>query len=361
MLALDLFCGGGGVGVALDRMGYSVLGVDNVADCLATCFQAGHRTRKWDLQNRFPISEAFDLVWASPPCTAFSVAGKRSALQWSGHLTRAVAQEDWEWGRRKNLDPTIWLILPALQTILYARPRVVAIENVQQATPALEAGLRVLRRYGYGGQVGLLSAEQFGLPQTRKRAFLVARLGGECSLPTPTHREYVNPTYNVKVVEKAKRDFDLLPWRSMAEALKLDERTLNTGRDWKEEGGRATAQSVSLDQPAPTVSAQAGRQWVWLFTGERNATNRSIHEPSPTVSFGHNSASWTIASEQLTVEQTGLLQGFPIDHPWQGSKTSIFRKIGNAVPPPMAMAVIGAGSGGGWHDLVAAYLKELYG
>jgi DNA (cytosine-5)-methyltransferase 1 len=48
----------------------------------------------------------------------------------------------------------------------------------------------IFRREGYHVATLKLSADQYGVPQTRKRAFLIARLDREVSLPAPTHRPY---------------------------------------------------------------------------------------------------------------------------------------------------------------------------
>jgi DNA (cytosine-5)-methyltransferase 1 len=45
---------------------------------------------------------------------------------------------------------------------------------------------------------------------------------------------------------------------------------------------------------------------------------------------------------RLTVEQAGVLQGFPADYPWQGSRSRQFRQVGNAVCPPLAARVLAA-------------------
>jgi DNA (cytosine-5)-methyltransferase 1 len=347
----------------LSRLGYDVTALDNVPDCLATGFAAGHRTKKWDLTSPYLPNQWFNFVWASPPCTAFSVAGNREALPHAGGLMQAVVNEDWEWGWRNRHNPDVWLILSAMQTIIHVRPTAVAIENVQQARGVMEACLRVLKRYGYRGEVDLLSAEQFGVPQTRVRTFLVAHLGVDVGLPSPTHQEYVNPRHHVKLAAKTARDSHLPPWVSMSDALGADEWLLNTGRDWKEGGGRDEAQTIPMSQPAPTVSAQSGRQWAWLRTTDPEPA-RWITEPAPTLSFGHASAAWRFETESesqpLTIPQAGRLQGFLDDHPWQGSKTSTFRKIGNAVPPPVAIAVVGAAASLDWKPVWAEYLSDLY-
>lgn len=54
-----------------------------------------------------------------------------------------------------------------------------------------EAYAEVLRDQGYSVVMGIMHAEQYGVPQTRKRAILIARQdGGEVKFPGPTHSKY---------------------------------------------------------------------------------------------------------------------------------------------------------------------------
>lgn len=57
---------------------------------------------------------------------------------------------------------------------------------------------------------------------------------------------------------------------------------------------------------------------------------------------GVKEAQFQVEAVRLTVEQAAAVQGFPADHPWAGTKADQYRQIGNAVPPPMAQAVLSA-------------------
>ncbi len=147
-------------------------------------------------------------------------------------------------------------------------------------------------------------------------------------------------------------------------------RWLDTGTDWRADG---SSQLRPVDDPAPTVSGKSGGQWRWgLRNGNQaKATVRSADEPAPTVAFGHaaGSVEWvherpatTLMGDQrvfqpgghhepgkqsqnairITLAEALVLQGFPADFPVQGNKTQTFQQVGNAIPPPLAAAVLRA-------------------
>lgn len=219
--ATDVFGGAGGWDVAARQLGLAALGVEwDVAACM-TRRAAGLLTVEGDVRDFHPLD--FDRVpgfIASPPCQTFSAAGKgagRAALDTVYQLTKTLQA-------RQSVDFSVLsdertrLVLEPLRWVLAAldndRPyEWIAFEQVPTVLPVWEYMAEIFRREGYHVATGKLSAEQYGVPQTRKRAFLIAHLDREVSLPAPTHRPYK------RGVGKHEGDQGLLPWLSMADAI----------------------------------------------------------------------------------------------------------------------------------------------
>lgn len=171
--------------------------------------------------------------------------------------------------------------------------------------------------------------------------------------------------------------------------------------DRRQTGGDGTPVAPRFaDEPAPTVTdvGMARGRDVWregdpddvpaprrrfLNGTHEHRAERDEAEPAPTLHFGErlNTVAWTeerpattVAGDprvhppghkvnqadrdagrgddyegragenaiRVTVEEAALLQGFRPGFPWQGTRTKQFQQIGNAVPPPLARAILGA-------------------
>lgn len=444
MNAIDLFAGPGGWEVGARDLDLDILGVEWDADAVATRKAARMLTVQADVAALDPSEFGpFDGLIASPPCQAWSMAGKgggrrdqelcaRTALELAaGSDTRDERAGECEDGRSI-------LVVEPLRWALALRPRWIALEQVPPVLAMWSLFATILGEHGYGVWTGVLSAERYGVPQTRKRAILMAQLGAQPHPPEPTHQEYV-------FGEPQRRDEGLFgtvePWVSMAEALGWAEgerayrlargaglidrhgerrdtpgeepapaitskartaswsvRTANftaVARDL--DGKRSKSGSVpyerSVDAPASTLDTKV-QGWSLRANKQANAAVRSADEPAPTIAAGHSTADrvwlpthydrrqmqdpasvatgrdvWvnerpatTVAGDSRIFQPGGrheqgeqshnairvseveaaILQGFPPDFPWQGSRTARFQQIGNAIPPPLARAVLEA-------------------
>jgi len=262
---------------------------------------------------------------------------------------------------------------------------------------------RALRTVSYQTWTGVLSSECFGVPQTRRRAILLAGLDGPVTGPPPTHARYVAPRgrddvmpglFGLPAPERITlpEDRRLLPWVSMADALAWPAgETLRTGTNSmstsRDSAGRVPYER-EIRAPAPTLDGKVGRSWKrapegghrepphrWKMraNSQGNATTRGVDEPAPTITGGHDherrvwtderpattvngdprisepgrhdptvSGSQQANAIRVTEAEALILQGFAPDYPVQGGLRKRFEQIGNAIPPALASAALGA-------------------
>ncbi|OKI45129.1 DNA cytosine methyltransferase [Micromonospora sp. CB01531] len=401
--ALDLFAGAGGWDVAAEALGWQVDGVEIMPEAKATRAAAGLRTIADDVRYVDPAPGEYDVLIASPPCQTFSMAGRGAGREALDAVLAGVAQyaaglrPTYEELTASTGDERTALVLEPLRVVLSSMPTYVAWEQVPTVLPVWEACAEVLRTAGYSVVTGNLNAEQFGVPQTRKRAILVARRDGKpAALPKATHSRYYGHT-------PEKLDTDVEPWVSMAEALDwIDEayvgfprrvqegkddipvvlngvayrqRDLRSGnrpapvitskaRSWShfspagavkrmgagmvERYGERPGRSVNA--PSFTIRASAGRNepggFVWALRNgnQAKACVRDANQPAGTLFFGKrtNTVTWERGAEvrKMTVGEAAALQTFPADFPFQGCMSKQFLQVGNAVPPLLALAVL---------------------
>jgi len=382
--ALSLFAGVG-FGVACERMNIVELGVENDMDVLAMRRAAGMTTIAHDVWSLAgpEVRLVYDLLLAGPPCQTFSKVGRghgRKDLELIAELARGLASvgPSADFLRRSTEhieDPRTALVLLPLVYALRDLPKAIVLEQVPDVLPIWEAYADTLKAYGYSVVTQVVAAEQYGVPQTRRRAVLIANRDRHVVMPAPTHSRY-------HVRAPGRMDPGVKPWVSMADAMGWPEGVvgfprLADGRDEGVEIGDTEYRSRDLrptDRPAWGVTGKA-RSWKrWGFVN-RPATVVTGHgyatrHPSG-VQRAHLNAieagtfelrePWTVSSARLptydnvslsrsyagnavniTPEEGALLQTFDPEFPFIGTKTKVWQTIGNAIPPMLAQHLIGA-------------------
>jgi len=376
--ALDLFAGTGW-GVACQRLGIKEAGVEIMPEAIATRAANGMETIYHDVWDGLQLTGeqhrnqygSYGLLIASPPCQTFSTAGKgagRAALNEVLEAIELHAYKDADALLRfgEQHDMRTALVLTPLAYVWRDRPRLVALEQVPTVLPVWQACAEVMREWGYEVKVEILNAEQYGVPQTRKRAILVARRNGPVNLPKPTHSRYHSRTPD-------KLDAGVKKWVSMAEALgwrgltnrpsptitgggteaggaepiaKYHERYTGIP-EWAGATDRLTTEEAAALKSYPTHMAASG-------TTCQIVDPRPIDHPARTItgagnaSFGNRPTRAAgprdkdPESRPVTPDEASALQTYEQPFIWCGTKTKQFLQIGNAVPPLLAEAILAA-------------------
>lgn len=368
--ALDLFAGTGW-GVACQRLGIEEFGVEIMPEAIASREAAGMVTifrDVWDgLLGIEPVPH-YNMLIASPPCQTFSVAGSGAGRRALDDVLRAIDDHVYEipellYGLVETLDPRTALVLTPLAYAWHDRPEFIVFEQVPTVLPVWEACAAVLDELGYSTWTGILNAEQYGVPQTRRRAILIARLDGvPAAAPTPTHSRYYSRTPD-------KLDTGVEKWVSMAEALNwgMTMRPYFSVASGTESGGGTDPAALGGSGARRQLLAErAAGRWIrgddWnegvveQIPGGKNPGWPAMR-PSPTVvgSFapdviaapgfrgaGDGPRQKAPGSVRVTLNEAALLQSYPSGFPFQGARGKQFLQVGNAVPPLLAEAILGS-------------------
>lgn len=284
--------------------GSNEIGLELNWEACRTRIAAGHRTIQCDVTAypTWPFKGRTDGKIDSPPCPPFSKSGNGKG----GHDLPLIHQAIEDLARGKDTrtqlgaacqDPRSILTAEPMRWHYDLQPRWIAMEQVPSVLPVWEQYAGILARWGYSTATGVLDAADYGLPQHRKRAVLIASRTQAVALPAATHGGPGQP-----------------PLATMAGAI-----------GWGYTG-----------RPAPTVTgggvATGGAEPFGNGTrqGMRNAigTPRWANRGRPSLT--------------PTVAECAALQGFRPGLQFHGRAGAQHLIVGNAVPPPLAAAVLQA-------------------
>ncbi|MEV0262970.1 DNA (cytosine-5-)-methyltransferase [Streptomyces sp. NPDC050617] len=256
-----------------------------------------------------------DLLAGGVPCPPFSLAGKQ------------LGEDD-----DRDLFPRM------LQLVDLLRPKAVMIENVRgilepehKFRPYRLRIIERLERAGYevcGWKV--LEAREFGVPQLRPRAILVAidkKLLKDAKFEWPTATS--DQDYTVAAALKKTMEARFKAHGEVG--TKAYKRWLKKAKD---QGGVApTLVGGSKKHGGADLGpTRAKAAWAALGVNGLGVAN----DPDKCVP---SRDLFTESGPMLTVSQAAIIQGFPADWQFFGGKTARYRQVGNAFPPPVAEAV----------------------
>jgi len=307
--AVSLFTGCGGSDAGLVAQGFDILMANDIIPYARDTYLANHPETDYRLCDVKKIEHfpAADLLVGCYPCQGFSQGGARQA------------------DRRIN-----YLYLDFVRALRQIQPRAFIVENVSGMKSSTYQHLlhdqieqfRTAGEHGYNVTWRLLSADEFGVPQERKRILIVGirrDLGVEYEFPQPTHGPLGE-----------------LPFKTIQDALQ-------GLPDWP--------LGEFCDDPFHWYYLSRNRRRGWQDTSKTivsHMRHMPLHPISPPLRRIHTD-SWVFETDaparRFSYREASRLQGFADDFVFpetaNASLAMKYRVIGNAVPPPLFAAVAG--------------------
>jgi len=296
--SIEICAGAGGQALGLEQAGFehvSLVELDAAA-CQTLRLNRNHwHVTEGDLRHYSAERwKGVEFLAGGVPCPPFSKAGKQ------------LGSED-----ERDLFPE------AIRLVSECKPQAVMLENVRGLLDSVFDDYRAkilsdLQKMGYTAEWRLLNASDFGVPQLRPRVIFVA-LKKSAAEYFKWPSELIEPPPTV-----GEALFDLMAENGWQGAKQWRERACNIA---------PTLVGGSKKHGGPDLGPTRAKK-AWASMG---VDGMGIANEAPEKDF--------IGMPRLTVRMAARIQGFP-DH-WQfsGKKTSAYRQIGNAFPPPFACAV----------------------
>lgn len=318
-IVADLCCGMGGLSLAARELGMRIgVGVDVDSHAERTFsknfpeaeFINGSIQSATVVNRCLQVLEKLNhssiplILVSGPPCQGFSIAGSRDPV-----------------------DPRNQVLMAVARAIGVLKPKCALIENVarvlaQPHSKRLQQFRETISDVGYFVQSVILDAAEFGVAQRRRRAFfLITENEVDADQLGLVLEELKSPVVNVRTALKGLPKPDVRP-------NDYDDET-NYG---------AYANHLAMQHSKEVISKIAA-----LKPGTGPMSYRRLHpsKPSKTIFSGHRAPpAHHREARSITVREAARLQGFPDTFRVYGSFGNQMQQVTNAVPPPLAKAVL---------------------
>lgn len=359
--AIDLFCGAGGLSEGFRQAGYRVLAGNDLDDVAGQTYAATHLdavflpgpiqdiTAKRLLKETGLARGELDCLIGGPPCQAFSVYNHQRGM----HDNRSQLFREYL-RLVEGLSPK-WIVMENVTGILSA--------GGGEAVREIESGLQKL---GYRVKMQTLKAEEFGIPQERRRVvFIGTREDAVICFPKPTHGEtklgfvtikeaigdlpplrnggYVEATAYAKPAtseyQRLLREHSKLIYNHSAprlSAINIERmKHIPPGGSWRDIPIELLPEGMKRARRCDHTKRYGRMKWDGLAC--TILTKCDVHWGA----YIHPSQ-----ERAISVREAARIQSFPDWFKFEGSMTDQYVQIGNAVPPVLgkciAQAVLGA-------------------
>ncbi len=298
MKIVSLFSGAGGLDLGFQMAGHEIIWANDLYEDAVETYRhnLGEHVVCEDI-TKIDLSEIpdCDIVIGGFPCQGFSVANMKR------HVT----------------DERNTLYRQLIRVIEGKKPKFFLAENVK-GIMSLGKGeifkliLEEFTSLGYKVKYKLLNAADFGVPQTRQRVIIIGvrnDIDFEYEYPTPSHSK--------------NGDNGTKKWVGVEAAL---------------------AEIPDPDLPNDIYNHEYSK-YKLSFNGYLGHRPLDPNKPAPTVTArGDNKGGVVIlphpnSERRMTCRELATIQSFPLTYRFSGNKSSVYRQIGNAVPPLLSFEV----------------------
>ena len=298
MKVVSLFSGAGGLDLGFRLAGHSIVWANDL-------FEDAVKTYKYNLGDHIICEDITkvntneipdcDIVIGGFPCQGFSVANTKRFVS----------------------DSRNELYKQLIRVIKDKKPKFFVAENVKGILSlgkgqVIEMIINDFEALGYNVQKKVLNAADFGVPQLRQRVIIVGvrkDINFKYVYPLPTHNE--KGTNGLKMWVSVENALANLPDPDTPNQL-----ANHTYSKYKLQfNGYIGHRQLDPNKPAPTVTARGDNKGGVVILPHPNAKRR------------------------MTCRELATIQSFPLDYVFFGNNSSIYRQIGNAVPPLLGKAI----------------------
>ncbi len=330
MKAISLFAGAGGDSLGLKNAGFEVVGFVEFWDKAVNTHKLnfpesefigesvkGDITKISDNELK-KYENKIDILFAGFPCQGFSHAGKKDPNDSRNKLF-------WEFLRATEIIKPKWIIGENVAGLVHRK-------TDDGKSYVKDIIVQEFEKIGYKmAKPTVLKAEQYGVPQKRRRVFFVGnREGIDFEFPEPTTKDNLPGLLDIltKTLDNAKEvDKDIIHEFNQDSTLRIKNKELS-GKPHPYLLSKIKSNQISykrrisphhiemIDPTAPAKTIHCGYSFQpRLFVGLTQEKRLFLRE--------------------LTLSELAQIQGFPKNYKFFGNRDHIIKQIGNAVPPKL--------------------------
>ena len=333
---IDLFAGCGGFSIGFEKAGFQVTKAVEIDKQIAHTYSMNHANvlmlnddiGSVDNEYNFTRGEA-EVIVGGPPCQGFSMAGAR--IRKNGFID----------------DPRNYLFKHYLNVVKIVRPKVFVFENVKGIVSMKNGEIfrEIVSAFSdptnfdgnyYFINYKVFKAIEFGVPEKRERLFVIGTLNKSIEL------EKIEQLTRAQILAKNPSFFDTVTVGDAIAGLPMpsEDGVIENPRPCNRYQEYLCSKNDTLTNHKATTSLEEEIRSVHSGSYGR----MSWDEPSATITTRFDTPSggrFTHPEENRTItpREAARIQSFPDDFVFYGSKSSICKQIGNAVPPKLSFFI----------------------